>query len=111
MLPQNPSVLEHRKYSSNKAVSNMAFFAVFSQEYHLNPSDLAELMMILKKTVNAGVKHSNCGTTESLNQFNKFSDEFEVLANKMGFTDIEWPGFFPTAKFGSYTIHSWPTGE
>lgn len=107
MFTVNQSVLP-KKYQPIKTISNMVFFANFAQEYKLNPGDLAQLMICLKKCVAAAVKYSNGESNKE--KLDKLRNEFEEMAAMMGFKNVNWNSYCPNAQIEEFMIYNWPTG-
>ena len=105
------SVLTTRNNDSSPVMKTMAFFASFCMINDLNPSDASELLMLLANVVDAGTEYTNSGKSEDDQRYQQLMTEWEQTATTMGFTNIEWPGFFPTATKGDNNIVSWPTSR
>lgn len=104
-----------RSLNSPKAINDAVMFAHFCINYGIHPSDAAELMTLLRKYVSAAVNESNVGGEKLAKKANSLRTRFETCATTLGFTEIQWPDFFPNAKHHNITssqtddIHCWPT--
>ena len=103
-----------RKTKSNKNVRQMVAFAHFCIDYSIDPSDAAELINLLKRSINADTNYLNVGTDQTRTKAAKISEKFVECATALGIKNIEWDSLVPTAKALNHrtgreeTINVWP---